>query len=105
MAKDLPDLSERCTDISSAYKKDGKTPITDAHDGYGYVAAPVARRIEALLNERLRVAENKIVLLEHAQKETNDTLKKIQFFEHKLNLLISNHEQRPTNEDQRGDST
>jgi len=92
MAKDLPDLSERCTDISSAYKKDGNTPITDAHDGWGYIPAPVARRIEALLNERLRVAENKIELLEHAQKEINGTLKKIQFFEHKLNSLITKHE-------------
>jgi hypothetical protein len=87
MAKDLPDLGDRPTDISSAYKNDGMSPITDAHDGYGWVAAPVSRRIEAMLNEKVKILEAKVESLLQTQAEFDAFMKRMQFIEHKVNTL------------------
>lgn len=88
MASDFPDLSERRVDISSAYKNDGMSPITDAHDGYGWVAAPVSRRMESLLNEKIKTLENKVERLLQSEQDFRALIKKMQFIEHKINSSV-----------------
>ena len=40
------------------------TPIVDTHEGYGWIAAPVARRLEGALKQRIYELEKKVAKLE-----------------------------------------
>jgi len=64
------------------------TPIVDTHEGYGWVAAPVARRLEQALRQRISELEKKVDRLESSLLNLASLHSEMRFFKHTKN----NHE-------------
>ena len=87
MPRDFPDIPVKLNDISSSIEGTN-SPISDSHDGYGWVAAPVSRRLESLLREQIDQLEKRLNNFESSIAEIKSMSMDITFMKHKIESLI-----------------
>ena len=58
------------------------TPIVDTHEGYGWIAAPVARRLEEALRQRIFELDKKVDKLESSLLNLASLHSEMRFFKH-----------------------